>query len=289
VLRPTWHLVTPEDIGWMLALTGPRVRLAGTAYVRRIGLTDELLDRSCEVIVGVLREGTHLTRDQAREALADHGITFDGAGHLHALMDAELRGLVCSGRRRGRQHTYALLEDRAPPTPPLDRPAALTKLATRYLAGHGPATVKDFAWWSGLLLSEARAAFELSAPVVAGDPDQPLTYWETSPTEEEGVRQTVHLLPNFDEYTVAYADRRHLLGRSWSTVANGQTRALQNVVLWHGAIVGTWKGTARGGGVSVAVRLDQALPPPARRALLAQLERYGRFAGATLVASVTSP
>ncbi|MDQ2961025.1 MAG: winged helix DNA-binding domain-containing protein [Candidatus Dormibacteraeota bacterium] len=289
VLRPTWHLVTPKDIGWLLALTGARVREANRSYVRRLGLGDELLDRGCDVIVSVLREGTHLTREQVREALADHGITFGGVGHLHALMDAELRGLVVSGRRSGRQQTYALREERAPTALAMDRPAALRLLATRYLAGHGPATIMDFAWWSGLRVAEARTAFELAAPAEAEDLDTPVAYWEAARGNDLDVERTVHLLPNFDEYTVAYTDRSHLLGEAWASVPEGPMRALQNVVLWRGVTVGTWKATVRGGAGSIAVRLDQPLPPAARRALHEQLERYGTFAGARLMASIISP
>ena len=78
-------------------------------------------------------------------------------------MHAELERVIGSGPLRGRQFTYALLDERVPPSAPLDRDASLAELTRRYFTSHGPATIRDFVWWSGLTVREAKTGVELIA------------------------------------------------------------------------------------------------------------------------------
>src|SRR5262245_55486098 len=66
VLRPTWHFVTPADIRWMLALTGPSVRKRMAPYDRRLELDATIFRRSEKAIATALRGGVHLTRQELR-------------------------------------------------------------------------------------------------------------------------------------------------------------------------------------------------------------------------------
>ena len=109
VLRPTWHLVLPDDIRWLLDLTGPRVRLALRGNDRRLEIDGALLRRSHAVIEGALGGGTCLTRAELAATLGRAGIPTDSLRLVHLVMHAELDAIVTSGPRRGRQLTYALL------------------------------------------------------------------------------------------------------------------------------------------------------------------------------------
>jgi hypothetical protein len=150
VMRPTWHFVMPEDIRWMLALTAPRVKARLAPYNRRLGLDETVLTRSNEAIAKALEGHTYLARQELKTVLVDVGIETDVQRLGHILVRAELDGLICSGPRRGKQFTYALLEERVAKTENMSRDQALATLALRYFTSHGPAQLKDFSWWSGL-------------------------------------------------------------------------------------------------------------------------------------------
>ena len=150
ILRQTWHFVARDDIRWMLALSGPRVDAISAHYYRKMELDERTFTRSRKVLGRVLRDGTYLTRPELGAALGRAGITASGIRLAFLTMRAELDAVICNGPRRGNQRTYALLEERVPPAKPIDRDEALTKLALRYFTSHGPATLRDYVWWSGL-------------------------------------------------------------------------------------------------------------------------------------------
>jgi hypothetical protein len=162
VLRPTWHFVTPADIRWLLAVTKPRVHALNAYMYRQCELDETLLRRSSDVLANALVGGRQLTRTELGASLAQAGIVAEGIRLGYIIHYAELEAVICSGARRGKQFTYALLEERAPQAKRLDPDAALAELAKRYFTSHGPATLKDLTWWSSLTLAEARMAVELA-------------------------------------------------------------------------------------------------------------------------------
>ncbi len=162
VLRPTWHFVTPTDIRWMLALTAQRVHAALNYHNRKLALDNALFAQSNAVLIKALQSGQQLTRTELGAFLQQADIATDDLLRLgHILIHAELEGIVCSGARRGKQFTYALLDERAPQAKTLARDEALAELAKRYFTSHGPATLKDYVWWSGLTVADAKAGIEM--------------------------------------------------------------------------------------------------------------------------------
>jgi hypothetical protein len=151
VLRPTWHFVTPEDIRWLLELTAPRVHLrCGSAY-RKYEVDGAAYKKACRVLVKELQGGKHCTRTELKAALYRAGIDANDTIRMgHIMIRAELDRLICSGPMRGKQFTYALFEERVPPAKTLDPDEALSRLTMIYFRSHGPATLQDFVWWSGL-------------------------------------------------------------------------------------------------------------------------------------------
>ena len=166
VLRPTWHFVCAEDLGWLLDLTGPRVQRVTGQQLRTVhGLDDAAVDRAVSVVVEAIGANGALTRSQLGEELASRGVSGrgpSGGGQflMILLAHAELAGLICSGRRVDGEHTYARLSDRAPSARRLDRDEALAELALRYMTGHGPATERDLAYWASLTLGQARRGLD---------------------------------------------------------------------------------------------------------------------------------
>ena len=162
VMRPTWHFVAPEDLRWLLALTGPRVHAVNAHPYRAFELDAPLFRRAHALLTRALRGGRSLTRLELATALEAGGIAARGQRLAYIVMHAEIDALVCSGPMRGKQHTYMLLEERVPPAPALARDEALATLARRYFTSHGPATAHDFAWWSGLTVADAREGVALA-------------------------------------------------------------------------------------------------------------------------------
>ena len=155
VLRPTWHFVAPKDIRWMLRLTAPRVRQAMAYMDRQLEVERRLIARSQRAFTKALQGGQPRSRTDLQLALTRAKVAASGPRLAHLLMHAELDGLICSGPRRERQFTYMLLDERVPSTKPLQRDVALAELTRRYFESHGPATVQDFSWWSGLSMRDA--------------------------------------------------------------------------------------------------------------------------------------
>ncbi len=232
VLRPTWHFVTPADARWLLELTGPRVQAKNAFWYKQSGLTAAKLAKTDAAIADALRGGNYLTRDE----LAKH--VPRGVPMTQLMMHAELERVVISGPRRGKVMTYALFDERVPASPALSRDDALALLARRYVTSHGPAQVADFVWWSGLTTADARRALEL-ANLAVHEIDG-ARYFAAPATKKAAVRDpTVHLLPNYDEYLVAFADRSAAHAKKHEISVLGGNFAFSN-----GRVIGNWK---RGG------------------------------------------
>src|SRR5882724_2266639 len=197
VMRPTWHFVTPADIRWLLKLTAPRVNAACSHNYRKFELDASVFKRTNKVLAGALRNGRQLTRQTLRTAVERAGIAADNLiRFIHILIRAELDEVICSGARKGKQFTYALLDERAPQTKTFTRDEALAELARRYFTSHGPATLQDFTWWSGLSAADARAGLDMVKSGFIREDADAQTYWfaayRPNPTD---VDSTVHLLP----------------------------------------------------------------------------------------------
>lgn len=277
VLRPTWHFVRPEDIRWMLALTAPRIAAILASYNRTLELTPEVLRRSNDVIVAALEGGRQLTRPELRDALARAGIRAATQRLSRIVMQAEIDALICSGPRRGNAFTYALLDERAPAVAPRDRDESLGDLATRYFRTRGPASLHDFAWWSGLSMLDSKRAVEIAGPALRRVEQDGVNRWRGRTPVPKSTRTTAHLLPNYDEYFIGLKDRTALgmRGGGAGLVVGGS--APPHVAFVDGQLVGAWRRIQGGGRLSVDLRLTTRLTAAERALLEAEAARLGRF------------
>ncbi len=281
VLRPTWHFVAPADIRWLLALTAPRVHAVNTGMYRKLDLDNALFARSHDALTRSLAGGNQLTREESGAALASAGIATDNGQRLaYLMMQAELDGLICSGARRGKQFTYALLAEQAPQARVLEREAALADLARRFFGSRGPASVADLAKWSGLTVADVRRGLEevkseLASMVVDGQ-----TLWfsaSASPVNTQA--PTAYLLSIYDEYVSSYKDRRAMVAdevaaRLWE-IGNG----LSYIIVVDGQIVGTAKRTISQRAVVITTELLTKLTDAQHEAVTIATQRYGSFLG----------
>ncbi len=281
VLRPTWHFVLAADIRWMLDLSGPHVQARNAHRYRQLELDGKLLARSNAIVAAALEGGRQLTRKELGAALERAGIAAAGSRLGHLMMHAELDAVVCSGAMRGKQHTYALLDERAPAAPTVDREKALAELARRYFTSRGPATIKDFLWWSGLPAREGRAGLHLVEPELESAVVEDRTYWFAPPAPGAARgRQSADLVQAFDEYIVSYRESRDVLNAEVADAAIPSGRELfMHVVLLDGQLIGRWRPVRTSSSVVVEMSLARSLDRAGSRALDAGVERYGRFLG----------
>jgi hypothetical protein len=279
VLRPTWHFVTPADIRWMLALTAPRVNAANAYQYRNLALDDAVFKRSHAALTKALQGGGQLTRAQLGVVLQRAGIALDNLRLTHLMMRAELDRIICSGARQGKQFTYALLDERVPPTTVLERDEALMELTRRYFTSHGPATAQDFVWWSGLTMADAQAGLVMIKSQLAHEVLDGKTYWyAASMRAAQSSARTAHLLPNYDEYIVGYQDRSAAVdaGRTPQVDARGNV-LFNHTIMLDGRVVGTWKRTLAKTAVVVELKPFAPLTKADQRAVAAAVQRYGAF------------
>jgi hypothetical protein len=274
VLRPTWHFVAPADIRWMLELTGPRVQRNMVTYHRQLGLDARMLMRATALFERALGREGYLTRAELAAHLARAGLPASGVRLAHLVMHAELAGVICSGPYRGKQLTYALLAERAPRARSLPRDEALATLARRYFQSHGPATIRDFMWWSGLPSAEARRAAALAG--ARSSATEGLTSLSVGPPRAAGRRAAVHLLPIYDEFLVAYRDRAAVphLGYPMGS--------FRHALVIAGQVAGTWRTAERAGRIAVDVTPARRLSAAERHGVAREVARYGRFIGRAL-------
>ena len=243
VLRPTWHFVAAADLRWMLALTAPRVHARMAPYNRRLELDSETLTRATAVIERACNDAGCVTRAEIGQALKRARIAIDPIRLAHIAMHAELEGVICSGPRRGRVSTYSLLSTRAPKTNPKERDDALGELARRFFQSHGPATIRDFVWWSGLTTPDAKRGAEIAR--ARSFTSDGLTYWiaTTAPSESSRSRTASGLLlrPIYDEYIVAYRDRVAVPHGTNRAMKNGRAIVFQHALVIDGLVAGTWR------------------------------------------------
>ena len=279
VLRPTWHFVAPEDLRWMLMLTAPRVAQSANFNRRFHGLERAEFNRFNAELERELRGGRHRTRADLCAALTRAGHTrLEGGRVWHLFMQAELDGVVCSGARKGKQLTYALLDERVPPAPALQRDEALAELSRRYFATRGPATTQDFAWWSGLTVSDARRGAEAAAPAVRPEVIDGVTYYAGRESRARTPRAIAHLLPSYDEFFIGYRNRDAIAGRLRSAAKRVAVSGLLGQgVFVDGQLVGAWRFAK--GKHPATVTLHLPLKPAERRLVDAEVARLATFLG----------
>jgi hypothetical protein len=284
ILRPTWHFVLAEDLRWILELTSARVESSMAGRHRQLGLDDDrMVGRSLDTLVEVLTGPTPLTRAEIGAEFERRGEPVaPGAPLGHLLLIGELRGLICSGPVKGVHHSYVLVDEVVPRGPSLSREEAMDRLVRRFFAGHGPASVRDFARWSSLTMTDTKRALagigdDLEHCEVDGE-----TLWFDP---EARARRRPHapaayLFPVYDEAVLTYP-------RLSFPVADGHPHAKRPDPFWAWVVldevnVGLWKRTLARDVVEVDVRLATSLGEEGRKAVRQAAERLADFVGREL-------
>ena len=285
-MRRTLHFVAAADVRWMLDLLTPRL-IAGSAWLyKQLELDDRIFARSKELFASALQGGKQLPRDKMYGLLEAARISTTGGRGLHLLTRLAQEGFICFGTREGKQQTFALLDEWVPKAKKKARDEALAELARRYFTSHGPATLQDFVWWSGLRTADARAGLEMAKPHLAQEVSDGQTYWfASSMPATKDASPTAHLLPAFDEYTVAYKDRSAVLNPLYAKQVNTGNGIFSPTIVVDGQIVGTWKRTLKKSEVVITPSPFARLNKAETRAFATAASRYGEFLNQSVVLS----
>jgi len=243
-MRGTLHFVPPDDAKWMLKLSAPRMLAKDGRRLKQLGLDEEIIERCKELFYDALKGNKRLSRSEMMKLLEDAGISTEKQRGYHILWYVSQAGLICLGPMQDKQQTFVLLNEWVPHSRDLSREESLAELARRYFAGHGPATVHDFAWWAGLTVTEARSGLEAAMPELISDRVDGKEYWMTSdaPGHTAYDDSGVDLLPAFDEYLLGYKDRAAVITvEDAPKVVPGKNGVFLPTIVVGGRVVGTWK------------------------------------------------
>ncbi len=254
-MRGTLHTIPAEDVGWVTRLLAPRVLTGTGSRYRDLGLTTELRLRADELIGRVLGAHGPLTRAELAEHLADRGIVPTGQVPFHLIRHAALTGLLCHGPLRAGEPTYVLLRDWIPAAvaPGPEGDAAVAELARRYLAAYAPATMADFASWSGVAVTAARTAWQAMARAgtIVTDGDRTVLARHDEQAGDRSGPPDVRLLPAYDNSLTGYRTRQQTVDAAYEARVWPGGGVLRPTVLVDGHVAGTW---SRGsGGRAIAV------------------------------------
>jgi hypothetical protein len=277
VLRPTWHFVRAEDVGWLLDLTGPRLqRVTGQQLRNAHGLDERSVGRAVAAVTGALADRGQLTRGQLAGELGDRGTAGSGQMLMILLAHAELGGLICSGRVAGGEHTYALMGERVPAPRRLGRAEALAELALRYFTGHGPATERDLAYWATLTLTDVRAGLAQVRDRLGSFQHDGRTFWHAPGDAPGGPQEpAAHLLQILDETYRGYQDSRWVLDAAGDVPRTRETAT--GMALADAQLLAAMRRTVAHDHVQFDLRPYRPPTPPEIEALNQAARRYGDY------------
>ncbi len=286
LMRGTLHFASSQDVHWMLNLFAPRLVNTAIARDRHLGLSDDAVTKAESLFAKALKGNGRLTRSGMYEVLEKGGLQIPGNLGYHMLYRAAWDGVICFGPHDGKQPTFELLDERIAKRRPLSSEQALTELVTRYFTSHGPATIKDYAWWSGLRISDAMVGIEGASRRLVSEKIAGKTYYKARklPRVDKGEGE-VHLLPAFDEYLLGYSDRSAMLGnedtqemlRSGKLFFTHSNGIFLPVVVADGEVVGTWRRRNEKDRVIVMVKPFVKLDEKRVKGVKEAAGRYGHF------------
>ncbi len=246
VMRPTWHWVSAADIHWMMDLTRVHLQRQSRSWNTKLGLTPEILNRSFDILLAAISENGYAERADLTERLMASRIDPGDNRIAHILMEAEFEKLICSGPLLGNQQTYALFSERAGKNPGLSREESLASLAHRYFVSHGPATLADFIWWSGLPVADARAGLDSICNTLEQNTINGEIYYHSGKMLQDYPAK-VFLLPAYDEYLISYKSRAHVLSEVHVNKAVSDNGIFRPLIVCGGQVKGLWKAVGKKG------------------------------------------
>lgn len=287
-MRGTLHLVAPEDLRWMLGLTAERLTRSIAGRHRELDITWADIEKCRDVALERVAGGGSLSRTELFGVFEAAGQPTTGQRGIHILGTLCRHGWLVQGPLAGNQQLLVAFDEWIPVSRTLERQEGIAEFALRYFRSHGPATLRDFAWWTQIPLTDVRPAFkEISGQLVELEFDD-TSYWmspETASMLDDGVpgQRSVLLLPGFDEFLLGYQDRSLVLAPGHANmIVPGGNGVFKKTLVAGGEVIGTWAGPGKGRSAAVVPELfDEAKPlgAGARSAFTKAAKEYLAFLG----------
>lgn len=278
-MRGTLHFIASDDIRWMLRLLTPRIIKKLASRHKELELDSAVFAHARKIIGKKLQGGKSITRPAAYKLFDDNGIYSEGQRGIHILMQLAQEGLLCFGKREGKQQTFVLLDEWIPKSRILTQEESLAELTVRYFTGHGPATIYDFVWWSGLTMTEAKKGVEMVKTRFASEVLDGKTYWfsDLTPLPKNSTAEA-YLLPTYDEYLVGYKERDAVFDASHL----GKLGARANILfhptfILNGQVAGAWGRALKKDKTIVKLRSFINLSPAQNKKIYKAIERYSCY------------
>lgn len=279
-MRGTLHFVAAKDVRWMLRLLTPRILKSSAGRYRQLELDDAVFSKSRNVIEKTLLDHQQLTRAEIYEELNRSGISTEGQRGYHILHNLAQKGVICFGPQHDKQQTFVLLDEWVSPGEDFRGDDALAELSRRYFTSHGPATDRDFAWWSGLTLTNARKGIEMVEFDLQREVIDDTAYWYSSNLAlAEPSTPSVFLLPAFDEYLLGYTDRSAVLDSSLAVKEYARNGIFRPSIVIDGCVKGTWSRKLLKTHATVQIQLFKVPDSVQSKSIRKAAEKYSAFVG----------
>ena len=279
VLRPTWHFVAAEDARWMIQLTAPQIQKSMNSWLKKLALDSITLNKSKAIIEKTLEGGLHLTRSELMDVLEKAGIKTNLGRSSLLMFDAELEAIVCNGVMRGKQQTYALMDEKVPKGAVFTREEAIIALAKRYFTSHAPATLADFQWWSGLPMGDARKGIEELGDDFISEKINHHIYFFKAQNTDFIVQQRIDFLPAFDEFMVSYKNRSDVISPQFKAIATTSNGIFKPTIVENGQVIGVWKRTKKKNLMAIETQFFERAQPLEGETIAKAMARFGDFLG----------
>ena len=277
--RGTLHFLAAGDAAWLLPLLAPSVFAANQRRYRELGLEDKTFSESKSLIMRILEsESRPVPRSELCELLEKDGIRTEGQRFHNLLQRAGLEGVLCLGPAQGRESTYKAPTVDSRSLEAMESDQAQAKLIERYFTSHGPATIQDFSWWSGIPVSLVRRLLRSHLlPQSIFSEERDLWAWKDQTAAPVQAAESVYLLPPFDEYLLGYRNRSAVLHPAFTKKINAGGGMMKPTLVVNGQVAGIWKQIRRKSKITIFVEPFRELSENEDRLLAQAADRYGRF------------
>lgn len=276
-MRGTWHFIPAVDARWMQDLLAARLLPAIQKRSADFGFDEAVVSRCRNLVIKTLLAEKSMPREELVKHIGRAGFSIEAQAGNHLLRRFGNEGLLCNGLMAGKEPTFVLRDEWVRQPVKLDRDAALAELALRYFRSHGPATLHDFVWWTGLTVRDARTAIAAAGQAVTRRIINDCEHW-FSGDDDAPALSAVELLPAFDEHLLGYQDRRAVLDDERAeSVCPGGNGVFRPTLVVKGRVAGLWKRKEAAKKMTVEVTPYAPLSQSIRRNLEKAAQRLGEF------------
>ncbi len=277
-MRGTLHFIAADDVRWMLKLLAPRILSGLAGRHRQLELDSTILGKSRDLLARAMEGGTQLIRSEIYQILENEGISTRDQRGIHIINYLAQTQLLCHGTHNDKQPTYVLLDDWITDSKKLDGDEALAEIAKRYFTSHGPATIHDFVWWTGLKVSDAKLGLQAASSHLDHLSCDGHSYWFSKALPEHIPTKTVHLLPGFDEYMLGYTNRSLMVRKEYlPRIVPGNNGMFMPTIVADGEVQGLWKRTFQKETVKIELLPFSFISKSNIDRISSAAKRYGKY------------